>query len=175
MSGTFSKGTMLNSSFNPYVMRPSGLVEFSNNTIWKDGTFKEGDIFYTDWERGNFISGTAAGIWFKDGVSRYMNAYNVVWGSTSSYPVWKNGNWYGSDIDYNGSISNEMLKSIITSAKRTNLFDSDLHIWNLFKDAELTNSSNINIYNTDNILLIFDIVDDYKTDPQKYYPNIIWR
>lgn len=177
MSGTFSKGTMLNSSFNPYVMRPSGFVEFSNNTIWKDGTFKEGDIFYTDWDRGNFISGTASGIWFKDGVSRYMNAYNVVWGSTSSYPVWKNGNWYGSEIDYDGSINNEMLKSIIIYTNRSNLFNSTLHIWNVFKDSELLVSNENNTTKLIETETFFDIKDKLfeKEDPQKYYPKISWR
>jgi hypothetical protein len=176
MSGTFSKGTMLNSSFNPYVMRPSGLVEFSNNTIWKDGTFKEGDIFYTDWEIGNFISGTAAGIWFKDGVSRYMNAYNVVWGSTSSYPVWKNGNWYGSEIDYDGSIVNEMYQNIIRKCRNINLFNTDLHAWNVFKDGEMALSESIFVGLTDEINLNFDIIDElFDKDPQKYYPTISWR
>ena len=71
-----------------------------------------------------------------------MNAINVTWGTTFSFPRWKNGNWDGSPFDYNGEILNEVQLQVI----RTSLFRNvsvglsdikaaNLHIWNIFDDS----------------------------------------
>ena len=73
-------------------------ANFKDISLWNNGDFIESDFYMSKWNGGNFISGTAYGMIFSNGVSNYMNAYNVIWeGGT-----WKNGNWYGSEFEYNG-------------------------------------------------------------------------
>ena len=142
LSGTFNKGTFNGGSFNPWVTHGIGIpnIGFSPN-IWNNGTFDGGDFYYSEWISGKFISGNGIGMWFKDGVSNYMNAYNVTWGSIDTAPIWKNGNWYGSEFDYDGQITNLMHSTILDITQtRNNNIGGDLsesnskkiHIWNVF-------------------------------------------
>jgi subtilisin-like proprotein convertase family protein len=74
-------------------------ADFRDRSVWNNGDLIESEFYMSKWYGGNFISGTAYGMIFLDGVSNYMNAYNVIWeGGT-----WKNGNWHGSDFEYNGN------------------------------------------------------------------------
>lgn len=143
-SGTFNKGTFTNGSFNPWIRNYFNSSTSGNNlpTIWNNGTFNGGDFYYSEWLSGKFIYGNGIGMWFKDGVSNYMNAYNVTWGSVNTAPIWKNGNWYGSEFDYDGQITNPMYKSILDITQdRNNSMGGDLsdnnskkiHIWNVFE------------------------------------------
>lgn len=177
LSGVFNKGRFQYSSFNPYVKRsisntyPFEMSSSTNYTFtpnfnigvnpsqdrstWVTGELLESDFYMSRWLNGNFISGTAWGMVFFNGVSRFMNAYNVTWeGGT-----WKNGNWYGSNFDYKGFIDNNFTHNIMRRGLRnlgynTSLLPYDysenppilanvpgsfigrneMHIWNLFKD-----------------------------------------
>lgn len=136
ISGSFNKGTFTKGSFNPWL-------EQFGQSIWNNGTFDGGDFYYSEWISGKFLSGNGIGMWFKDGTSNYMNAYNVTWGSKTTYPVWKNGNWYGSEFDYNGQINNLMYISILDKTdSRNKEMGGDLsgsnskkiHVWNIFEN-----------------------------------------
>lgn len=143
LSGTFSRGTFNNGTFNPFVKRPGQTDEsFDDKAVWTGGKYLTGDFFYSEWKAGDFITGTGFGMWFRDGVAYYMNAINVTWGSTSSSPRWKNGNWDGSTFDYNGEITNPLFLAILRkSAERNHLMNltemnlyTNLHVWNIFED-----------------------------------------
>lgn len=142
MSGTFSRGTFESGTFNPFVKRIGGVSPaFSDGAVWAGGKFTSGDFFYSEWHSGEFITGTGFGMWFQDGVAYYMNAYNVTWGSTASYPRWKNGNWEGSGFDYMGAITNPLQKAVIDKSLERNgkiglteLQGTNLHVWNIFQD-----------------------------------------
>jgi hypothetical protein len=183
LTGTFNKGTFQYSSFNPYVIRSNNneyplelnttnskysftpnfnSTNATNNSIpdksiWVTGDFIDSDFYMSRWLNGNFISGTAWGMIFYNGVSNFMNAYNVIWeGGT-----WKNGNWYGSNFDYVGYVNNEFTYNILKRGLRNNgnsvatqpydytngtyslvsppsgqsYGQNEVHIWNLFKNS----------------------------------------
>lgn len=185
LSGQFSDGLFKNSSFNPYLKRDSGPY-FSTgydqnnypNIIWTGGKLENSDFYVSEWTGGEFISGTAIGMWFKDGISYYMNAYNVTWGTTSSVPVWKNGNWYGSEFDYNGSITNPLQREVLDITSRRNSQSltqfrggNTLHIWNAFEDKSQNiqvvigvSASNIETYISETISNGYTV----------YYPPVVW-
>jgi hypothetical protein len=103
---------------------------------------------------------------FRGGISRYMNAYNVVWEDG----IWKNGNWYGSEFDYLGTITNPFIKAILDkSSSRSGI--NDIHLWNLFENASLIPdivdelmSSQIKTY----LSTTADNIEDIQ------YPPVIW-
>lgn len=131
LDGSFKLGNFSQSSFNPYV---DG--DFNNNPscYWDDGIFTDSEFFYSNWNGGKFISGTAVGMVFNNGTSYYMNAYNILWNNG----IWKNGNWNGSTFDYNGAISNDYVKKVINRINNLNGTQS-LHIWNIFEDIKNSN------------------------------------
>jgi len=139
LSGTFSNGTFVNSSFNPFVERGNNHFEFGgmstgqNPAVWLNGKLKESEFYYSDWKTGEFISGTAFGMHWEDGVVDYMNAYNVFWEDG----LWRNGNWNGSDFNFNGSISDSFAKAILDRGSSIKATQS-LHLWNLFEDIKKT-------------------------------------
>ena len=185
LNGQFKKGYFTDGSFNPYVNRKLSIPsinarKFNSDTEWIDGTFVSGDFYFSKWSRGTFISGTALGMWFVDGTSYYMNAYNVTWGGTASYPVWKNGNWYGSEFDYLGVITNPLHKDIIDNTHNRNIKlnngtmygnSTRLHIWNVFEDLSASPVSIFGI-SADAIQTAFDFVPI--ADTQIFYPPVIW-
>ncbi len=183
LNGAFRKGTFTDGTFNPYV-KGFGINDttkrFEAGARWYDGTFNSGDFFYSEWERGTFISGTALGMWFIDGTSYYMNAYNVTWGGTSSYPVWKNGNWYGSEFDYFGGITNPLHKAVIDKTHERNRIlingtlagqSTRLHIWNVFEDLSTAEVSVLGI-TASTIETLFDFIP--LADTNIYYPPVVW-
>ena len=161
---------------------PDGIgASFKDSSMWNNGDFIESDFYMSKWNGGNFISGTAYGMIFLDGVSNYMNAYNVIWeGGT-----WKNGNWHGSDFEYNGGFikndgtTNNFMYNIVRRGFRnyglnTIVYpsstptspdinfnnsillagDNNLHIWNLFG---YTNTTLTQISNNGSTNISFDI------------------
>jgi len=145
LNGAFEKGKMTNSSFNPFVKRNGSILPSFNldddNCYWENGNFDGGDFYISEFQNGRFIIGTAYGMVFKNGISNYMNAFNVFWENGT----WKNGNWYGSYFQYDNLVTDEFTKQILyrgMSWSATN----DCHIWNIFKDqtdddSEITQST----------------------------------
>ena len=136
MDGLFRNGKMKSSSFNPYVKRMGDSREFSkdDSCIWENGTFEEGEFFYSKWMQGRFISGTATGMIWKDGITSYMNANNVFWESG----LWKNGNWNGSSFEYTGEVQDGFARDILNRGIEWS-GTSSCHIWNLFEsDSDRT-------------------------------------
>jgi hypothetical protein len=144
LDGSFSKGNFRNSSFNPFVNRVNndindiGNYSFSENVKWISGNLYNSDFYYSIWEDGNFSSGDTYGMWFQNGISYYMEAYNAIFGTTYSTPIWKDGVWHGSDFNYPGSITNNFIKKILdkTNFRNTLLIGtSSNHIWNIFDNG----------------------------------------
>jgi hypothetical protein len=136
--GLFKKGKMISSAFNPYVVRFADSKEFSrdDSSIWEDGAFVDGEFHYSKWMQGRFISGTAVGMIWKNGVANYMNAYNVFWENG----LWRNGNWNGSSFEYTGRVEDGMDREILNRGIEWS-GTSSCHIWNIFEsDADRTSS-----------------------------------
>jgi hypothetical protein len=133
LDGIFEMGNFKNSSFNPYVKR-NGSNERSfnlndNSCRWLDGTFDGGDFYISIWEKGNFIIGTAHGMIWKNGISNYMNAFNICWENGT----WRNGNWYGSPYTLDGQITDDYTKQILFRLMNKCTGTSSCHIWNIFE------------------------------------------
>lgn len=139
LDGSFRKGKFQESSFNPWVIRPNtldpsfnlndDLILASGSCIWEDGRLEESDFYISQWKKGQFLSGTAFGMVWKDGVTNYMNAFNVFWENGT----WRNGNWNGSYFIFDGDITPDFNKQIIW--RGMNWSDSPyLHVWNVFKE-----------------------------------------
>jgi hypothetical protein len=147
LDGQFSKGTFDSSSFNPWVVRPGSssqsfnlnddLVSGSGSCIWNDGVLQNSDFYISQWKKGRFLSGTAFGMIWKDGVANYMNAFNICWNDG----VWRNGNWYGSYFEYDGSINDPFNREILFRVMGCN-GTSSLHLWNVFT-GNATETNNI--------------------------------
>ena len=157
LSGTFSNGTFINSSFNPYVDRSTKTnnedykftpdinptsTTFIDNSVWENGVLMDSDFYVSKWYNGTFINGNAFSMVFLGGVSKFMNAYNVIWEGGK----WENGNWYGSNLSYSGTYNNNFIYSILRRGLKNygeNLSDNMIHIWNLF---ESENNNNFRLY-----------------------------
>lgn len=80
----------------------------SDSCIWNNGEANESDFYFSKWNQGVFDStstsnqGNAFGLIWKDGIVKYMNAYNVFWEGG----IWKNGNWNGSPFTQISTFSN---------------------------------------------------------------------
>lgn len=109
--------------------------------VWKDGIFDGGDFYISKWEKGNFIMGTGHGMLWQNGVSNYMNAFNICWDNG----LWKNGNWYGSPYEFNGVITDDYVSQILFRIMGSCSGTSSCHIWNLFDNAVDSSNSIINI------------------------------
>jgi len=77
----------------------------------------------------------------------YMNAFNTFWENG----VWKNGNWHGSYISYDGDVNDEFEKQLILRGVSWSSAN-DIHIWNVFQEPTTSavtfdsqNASNISI------------------------------
>jgi hypothetical protein len=154
LDGIFEAGNFKNSSFNPYVKR-NGSTQSSFNLNddscrWLDGTFDGGDFYISIWEKGNFLIGTAHGMLWKNGVSNYMNAFNICWDDG----IWRNGNWYGSHYTLNGYITDDYTRQILFRLMNNCTGTSSCHIWNIFED--LNDEENLIISATANINPICD-------------------
>lgn len=146
LDGIFRKGRFLKSSFNPFVVRPGSasqsfnlnddLVTGSGSCVWNSGIFDNSDFYISQWKAGTFISGTAFGMVWKNGVANYMNAYNVFWEDGT----WRNGNWYGSYFQFDGTLDSPFNRQILFRGMNYT-GTSSLHIWNVFTE----NSTNSNV------------------------------
>jgi len=141
LDGNFMKGRFELSSFNPYVKRngsPSQSFNLNDDLstgegscLWQDGFFSESEFYISQWKTGKFLSGTAYGMVWRNGTSNYMNAYNVFWEDG----LWRNGNWYGSHIDYDGSISSDFNRQILFRGMSYS-GTSSVHFWNVFEESQ---------------------------------------
>lgn len=95
------------SSITVYPGTQSGF-RVSDSCIWNNGEANESDFYFSKWNQGVFDStstsnqGNAFGLIWKDGIVKYMNAYNVFWKGG----IWKNGNWNGSPFTQISTFSN---------------------------------------------------------------------
>lgn len=141
LDGNFMKGRFELSSFNPYVKRngsPSQSFNLNDDLstgegscLWQDGFFSESEFYISQWKTGKFLSGTAYGMVWRNGTSNYMNAYNVFWEDG----LWRNGNWFGSHIDYDGSIASDFNRQILFRGMSYS-GTSSVHFWNVFEESQ---------------------------------------
>ena len=135
LDGVFERGKFIGSSFNPYVKR-NGSTQSSFNLndstcYWENGDFDSSDFYISRWKNGNFNLGTATGMIWENGVSKYMNAFNVFW----EKGLWRNGNWYGSSFEFNGSVDSDYVKQILFRGMSWS-GTSSTHVWNIFLNNE---------------------------------------
>jgi hypothetical protein len=145
LDGHFARGTFKSSSFNPYVKRNGSatqsfnlndnFTEATGTCLWIDGILDNSDFYISQWKKGNFIIGTAFGMVWKNGVTNYMNAYNVFWEDG----IFRNGNWYGSYFQYDGTINSLFNKEILYRGMSWSA-TSSVHLWNVFS-GNSTNDS----------------------------------
>jgi hypothetical protein len=64
-----------------------------------------------------------------------MNAFNICWQDG----LWRNGNWYGSYFNFNGTLSDPFTIEILNRTAECTGTQS-LHIWNIFEDVSDENS-----------------------------------
>jgi transcriptional regulator with XRE-family HTH domain len=137
LNGVFERGTFFNSSFNPYVRRDGSTqssFELSDSCKWINGDLSNSDFYISVWEKGKFDKGDAYGMIWKDGVCNYMNAFNIFWEGG----LWRNGNWYGSYINYNGTVEDDFNKQILLRGVSWSGTQS-MHLWNIFNDSSPVN------------------------------------
>src|SRR5690606_8139928 len=120
---------------------------FADSIVWKNGTLKDSDFYISEWEGGNFISGKAVGMIWQNGITNYMNAYNVFWEDG----IWRNGNWEGSyfDLDPDGQITDDYARQVLFRGMSWSN-SAACHIWNIFYRDSL--SANVEtISNADSV------------------------
>lgn len=147
MNGLFKMGKFQSSAFNPYVTRNSDQKEFikDDSCIWENGKLIDSEFHMSKWKYGHFISGTAVGMIWQDGISNYMSAYNIFW----EKGVWRNGNWYGSNFEYRGRVDDGFDKIIINRGIEWS-GTSSCHIWNIFEsDVDTTTKTVVTQIETD--------------------------
>ena len=135
LDGAFERGKFIGSSFNPYVKR-NGSTQSSFNLndstcYWENGDLESSDFYISRWKNGNFNLGTATGMIWENGVCKYMNAFNVFW----EKGLWRNGNWYGSSFEFNGSVTSDYVKQILFRGMSWS-GTASTHIWNIFLNTE---------------------------------------
>ena len=146
LDGNFKMGVFRSSAFNPYVKRKSDALEFvkDDSCIWENGKLIDSEFHISKWKYGQFISGTAVGMIWQDGIASYMNAYNIFW----EKGVWRNGNWHGSAFDYKGKLEDAFAKEILNRGIQWSGAPY-CHIWNIFENvADKTSSVIASTLNT---------------------------
>lgn len=110
----------------------------TDSCIWENGEAYSSDFYFSKWKQGIFdsfsdsLQGNAWGLVWQNGITKYMNAYNVFWENG----IWKNGNW-------NGSPFSQKVDPICTDVISDGSFSSGLN-WNVFLNTGLSNSFGIN-------------------------------
>lgn len=138
LDGAFERGNFNNSSFNPYVKRlgaTQSTFNLSDDCYWENGRLTNSDFYISKWYYGIFNIGDAYGMIWKNGICNYMNAFNIFWENG----IWKNGNWYGSYLTYNGRIDDDFAKQLIFRGFTWRTEESipnvnNCHIWNIFDE-----------------------------------------
>jgi hypothetical protein len=100
------------------IVKGDSGFNISDDCYWDNGTFEDSEFYISKWNNGKWISGTAVGMIWKNGVANYMNAFNIYWEGG----VWRNGNWNGSPFSYenvNENGCNFTYQSISISALST--------------------------------------------------------
>jgi len=158
LDGVFENGKFTNSSFNPYVKRNGSTTSSfnlnDNTCYWENGDFYQSDFYISRWKNGNFLIGTATGMIWENGIANYMNAFNVFWENG----IWRNGNWYGSYFEYDGSVQDDFSLSILRRGMSWGGTTS-CHIWNIFQNHVIKDESIVNVDAGNN----WDI---FKSDPE---------
>lgn len=131
LDGVFERGKFINSSFNPYVRRDGAATQSFNinddTCYWQNGDLEQSDFYISRWKNGNFILGTATGMIWENGIASYMNAFNVFWENGK----WRNGNWYGSSFEFDGTVDDNYVYSILKRGMSWS-GTSSCHVWNIF-------------------------------------------
>ena len=70
-------------------------------------------------------------VW-RDGISNYMNAYNICWEDGT----WRNGNWQGSYFKFDGCVTDPFNKQILYRVMNCT-GTSSMHTWNIFRSLDL--------------------------------------
>ena len=95
--------------------------------------------------------------------------------------MWKNGNWFGSEFIYLGTMSSPAAKTIVSeTALRNRLVgitdlagaatDNKIHIWNIFEDPSTKDTNFLSV----GVLGTLD--NDIRTRFPKYQPvEEVWR
>lgn len=135
LDGAFEKGKFIGSSFNPYVKRNGSTQSSSFNLndstcYWENGYLDQSEFYISQWKNGTFNIGTASGMIWKNGTANYMNAFNIFWENGD----WRNGNWYGSSFEFNGSVTNDYVLQILNRGMSWS-GTSSCHVWNIFLDS----------------------------------------
>ena len=104
---------------------------FDDTCYWKNGELNESDFHISKWDNGKFIMGTGIGMIWKNGISNYMNAFNIFWENG----LWRNGNWYGSSFEFNGLITEDYVYQILQRGMSWS-GTSSTHIWNIFLQTQ---------------------------------------
>ena len=135
LDGVFEKGKFSYSSFNPYVKRngsPTQSFNFNDATCyWQNGDLEQSDFYISKWKNGNFIIGTGIGMIYQNGITNYMNAFNIFWENG----LWRTGNWYGSSFEFDGSVKSDYVYQILKRGMSWS-GTSSCHIWNIFLASE---------------------------------------
>jgi transcriptional regulator with XRE-family HTH domain len=163
LDGAFERGNFNNSSFNPYVRRlgaTQSSFNISDDCYWENGRLTNSDFYISKWHYGIFNIGNAYGMIWKNGICNYMNAFNIFWENG----IWKNGNWHGSYLTYNGRIDDDFSKQLILRGftwKSEELIPdvNSCHVWNIFEEAGEM-SKIIGSQSADNISDGIDSIDD---------------
>jgi hypothetical protein len=97
LDGTFAKGYLITTQFNPYVDRTfsgtnSYSFNFNDTCVWEGGNFINGNFYVSEWKNGIFYGGAMNGGIWRNGTWNYGNANNVYWENGT----WRNGIWNGS-------------------------------------------------------------------------------
>jgi len=97
LDGTFAKGSLITTQFNPYVDRTfsgtnSYSFNFNDTCVWEGGNFINGNFYVSEWKNGIFYGGDMNGGIWRNGTWNYGNANNVYWENGT----WRNGIWNGS-------------------------------------------------------------------------------
>ena len=142
LDGGFEAGTFKASAFNPWVIRPGAtaqsfnlnddLTTGSGSCVWYNGRFDDSDFYISQWNQGRWLSGTAFGMIWKDGIANYMNAYNICWHNGT----WRNGNWQGSYFNFDGCVDEPFNKQILFRVMNCT-GTASMHVWNIFKSEDM--------------------------------------
>lgn len=113
------------------------ISNYPTKCVWNNGTLKDSDFYFAEWNDGLYDVGDSYAMLWNNGVCNYMNAFNIYWENG----IWKNGNWYGANIIYDGKLINNisfervMLANVYERAKRS-------FVWNIFKQSNLMTNVN---------------------------------